>query len=89
MSERRCATCGAFLMCDQCLRPIKVGARAAVVHRDGQCHAVHAPDCFTASWTLEGFAARLLTFLAVLLGLGWLVETNPGAVGSVLQLLPH
>ncbi len=87
MPEQRCETCGAFLLCDQCLRPIRGSDRAAVIHRDGECHAVHVPDCLTASWSLGGLVARLAGVLAALLSLGWLVQANPGTLGSILRLL--
>ncbi len=89
MPEQRCANCGAFLMCDECLRPIRERDRAMVIHRDGECHALHVPDCATSSWSLGGFVARVLGILVALLGLGWLAEANPGAVSSILRLMPR
>ncbi len=89
MPEQRCVTCGAFLMCDQCLRPIREGDRAAVLHRDGGCHALHVPDCATSSWSMGGLVARLLAVLAALLGLGWVAQADPGAVSAILRLLPR
>ena len=86
---QQCETCGALLMCEACLRPIKGNARAVVLHGDGACHARHAPDCFTASWTPEGCALWFAAVMVVLLALAWLTQARPDVWQAIVRLLPH
>ncbi len=89
MPEQRCETCGAFLLCERCLRPIKANARVAIVHGDGQCHAQHVPDCLTASWSMAGCALWFAATMLVLLVLDLLVQAGPDGWQAIARLLPH